>query len=101
MLEDLGFTEGVLLRIFVREDERHGVAPVYDAIVREARDRRVAGATVVRGVEGFGNRRAVHRSGAFSFVTKTPILVEIADTEEKIDALVPTILAMVPEGVLT
>jgi PII-like signaling protein len=101
MFEDAGFVEACMLRIFVAENARHGLGPLYDAIVRKARQRGVNGATVFRGVEGFGNHREIHPNRVFSFGSRMPVVIEIVDSEDKINALLPEVDVMIREGVRT
>lgn len=76
---------GKLLRIFLGESETLAHAPLYDVIVRKAREFGLAGATVIRGVEGFGAvSRVIHTAKILRLSEDLPIVVEIVDTEEKI-----------------
>ena len=101
MIGDPAFVEGRLLRIFVGEDARSGGQPLHVAIVELLRRENVAGASVFRGVEGFGTHHELHTNRLFAFGTKMPILIEVVDVEEKIAALMPRLEAMVDEGVIT
>ncbi|TAM61442.1 DUF190 domain-containing protein [bacterium] len=92
---------GRLLRIFVDENDRWHGQPLYTAIVDVLRRNGAAGATVFRGVEGFGAHRELHQASVFSLRPNLPILIEVVDDEERIDALVPLIGEMVSEGLLT
>ena len=93
--------EGNLLRIFVGESDRHGGLPLYEWIVRQARERGLAGATVLRGVEGFGAHSRLHTAKVLRLSEDLPIVVEIVDSKEKIEAFLPVIDASIPEGLAT
>jgi PII-like signaling protein len=80
--------DGKLLRIFVGESDQSQGKPLYEAIVLKARELGLAGATVWRGIEGYGARSRIHTSKILRLSEDLPILIEIVDTEEKIrDAL--------------
>ena len=93
--------DGQLLRIFIGESDRWGGLPLYEAIVQEARKRGLAGATVFRGFEGFGARSRVHTARILRLSEDLPIVIEIVDTAENIDRVVPLLDEMVQEGMLT
>ena len=93
--------EGFLLRIFIGESDRYQGQPLYEWIVRTAREHELAGATVLRGLEGFGAHSRVHTAKILRLSTDLPIVVEIVDTLEKIDAFLPVIDEAVPEGMAT
>ncbi|MBO0755878.1 MAG: DUF190 domain-containing protein [Bradyrhizobiaceae bacterium] len=93
--------EAVLLRIFTRADDRYGLEePLYRAIVTRARAMRLAGATVVRGTHGFGPSGRVHTSGLIA-ADERPVVIEICDTAEKIDAFLPVLDEMMEGGLVT
>ena len=92
--------EGKLLRIFVGESDRTA-KPLYQAIVERARADGLAGATVIRGIEGFGADSRVHTSRILRLSEDLPVLIEIVDTAEKIDAILPVLDEMVAEGMVT
>ena len=92
---------GKLLRIFIGESDRHGGQPLYTAIVEEARRRGLSGATVFKGIEGFGGHSVVHAARIFDLSTDLPILVEIVDSEEQIRDFIPVLDEMVREGLIT
>ena len=81
--------KGQLLRIFIGEDDKHERLPLYEWIVRKAREQGLAGATVLRGLEGFGARSHLHTSRILRLSSDLPIIVEIVDTPEKIEAFLP------------
>jgi uncharacterized protein len=93
--------DGQLLRIFIGESDRWGGLPLYEAIVQEARKRGLAGATVFRGFEGFGARSRIHTARILRLSEDLPIVVEIVDTEEKIQSFLPALDEMVKEGLAT
>jgi len=93
--------EGKLLRIFIGENDQNGGMPLYEWIVRKAREYGLAGATVLRGIEGFGAHSRVHTAKILRLSSDLPIVVEIVDTEEKIEAFLPEIDAAIGEGLAT
>jgi uncharacterized protein len=101
MIGDPSFLEGQLLRIFVGEDARWHGEPLYVALVEMLRRRNVAGASVFRGVEGFGAHHEIHLNHLFTFGAKMPILIEVVDSEATITELLPELEEMVGEGVIT
>jgi PII-like signaling protein len=94
-------SEGSLLRIFIGESDRHAGMLLYEWIVRTARENGLAGATVLRGVEGFGARSRVRTAKILDLSTDLPIVVEIVDTHEKIDAFLPVIDGAILDGMAT
>lgn len=92
--------EGSLFRIFIGESDRHAAMLLYEWIVRTAREHGLAGATVLRGVEGFGARSRVRTAKILELSTDLPI-IEIVDTAEKIDAFLPTVDAAISDGLAT
>jgi len=93
--------EGCLLRIFIGESDKYEGKPLYEWIVRRARERGLAGATVVRGLEGFGAHSRVHTAKILRLSTDLPVIVEIVDTLEKIEDFFPEIDHAIPEGLAT
>ena len=91
--------EGHLLRIFIGEDDHHEGMPLYGWIVRKAREQGLA--TVLRGLEGFGAKSRLHTAKILRLSTDLPIVVEIVDTREKIEAFIPVIDGAVREGLAT
>src|SRR5436309_15873191 len=90
--------EGKLLRIFVGEaDHWHG-KPLYEAIVVEARTRGLAGATVIKGFMGFGAHSRIHTAKLLELSQDLPIIIEIVDASEKIEAFMPGMEAWVGDG---
>jgi PII-like signaling protein len=92
---------GVLLRVFVGESDQFEGRPLYEAIVRKAQDLHLAGATVLRGSEGFGAHSVVHESKLLELSRDLPVVIELVDTAEKIQLLLPSLEAMVAEGMIT
>lgn len=92
---------GKLLRIFVDEEDRWHGQPLYTAIVEALRKNGFIGATVVKGVEGFGSHGMLHSARVFDFSTNLPILIEVIEDETKIMAFLPTLQEMVTEGLIT
>jgi PII-like signaling protein len=94
---------GVLLRIFLGESDREpgGDRPLYEAIVRRAREAHLAGATVLRGPMGFGRHSRVHTAKLLDLSTDLPVVIEIVDAEDKVQAFLPAIDEMVTEGLVT
>ncbi len=93
--------QGVLLRIFIGESDRYEGQPLYEAIVRQAAALQLAGATVLRGSEGFGAHSVVHESKLLEMSHNLPVIVEIIDAEHKVKLLLPALEKMVPEGMVT
>lgn len=93
--------EGHLLRIFVGESDRHEGIPLSEWIVRQARQRGLAGATVLRGIEGFGAHSRIHTGKILRLSTDLPVVVEIVDTRDKVEAFLPIIDGAIREGLAT
>jgi len=93
--------EAELLRIFIGESDKHGHQPLYEAIVLLARQRGVAGATVLRGIMGFGADSRLHTAKILRLSEDLPIVIEVVDREEKLDALLAEIDPMIEEGLIT
>ena len=93
--------EGFLLRIFIGESDRYQGQPLYEWIVRTAREHGLAGATVLRGVEGFGARSFVRTAKILDLSTDLPIVIEIVDTLEKIEGFLPMIDGAISDGMAT
>jgi PII-like signaling protein len=92
---------GLLARIYIGEtDVWHG-RPLYEAIVHLLRERGLAGATVVRGIEGFGAKQHLHTTRILSLSNDLPILIEVVDQEDRLRAVLPELDAMVSEGLIT
>jgi PII-like signaling protein len=93
--------EATLLRIFIGESDRHGRQPLYEAIVLRARELQLAGATVLRSPMGFGRTSRLHTAKILQLSTDLPIVIEIVDLPEKIDAFLPVLNAMMDGGLVT
>ena len=93
--------EGQLLRIFIGESDRWEGKPLHEAIVRKAREHALAGATVLRGMEGFGANSRIHSVKILRLSEDLPIVVEIVDKPERIQAFLPRLETMVDEGMIT
>src|ERR1035438_4644882 len=87
-----------LLRIHISEGDRFGDRPLYEAIVAKCRELRIAGATVFRGLEGYGETAEMHRAHLVGH--DQPIVISIVDTAEKLGALIPIVEAMMDTGVI-
>jgi PII-like signaling protein len=95
------FREGKLLRIFVDEHDRSGLQPTYTLIVEFLRKHHVAGATVFRGIEGYGGHREVHTAKVFSWLPNLPILIEVVEDWAILEPLLPELESLVGEGLMT
>ncbi len=93
--------EAELLRVFIGESDRHQGRPLYEAIVLAARQRGMAGATVLRGVMGFGADSRMHTAKILRISEDLPIVVEIVDKPERIAGFLPELDAMIDEGLIT
>ncbi|HEX2367486.1 MAG TPA: DUF190 domain-containing protein [Bradyrhizobium sp.] len=93
--------QAVLLRIFIGEDDRSGGSPLYEAIVLKAREQHLAGATVLRGAMGFGASSRLHTTKILRLSEELPLVVEIVDSEEKINAFLPMLDGMMTSGLVT
>ena len=93
--------ERVLMRIHIGESDRHEGQPLYQAIVELLRERGYAGATVFRGILGFGAHATVHESHLFRLSSDLPIVVECVETEERIEAILPVLDGMIGGGLVT
>ncbi len=93
--------DDVLLRIYIGESDRYQGKPVYEQIVLKARELKLSGATVVRGIMGFGAHSHMHSATVLSLSTDLPIVIEIVDKEEKIDKLMTFLDEILIEGLVT
>jgi uncharacterized protein len=92
---------GKLLRIFVGESDKHEGQPLYEWIVRRAKEEGLAGATVLRGLLGFGAHSRIHTAKILRLSTDLPIVIEIVDTEARIESFLPLIDEVITEGLAT
>lgn len=93
--------EAVLLRIFIGESDRAGSMPLYEEIVLRAKRMGLAGATVLKGVLGFGAHSRIHTAHILRLSEDLPIVIEIVDTEDKIDSFLAEIDPLISEGLIT
>jgi uncharacterized protein len=93
--------DGYLLRVFVGESDKHEGKPLYEWIILKAREAGLAGATVLRGIEGFGAHSRLHTAKILRLSEDLPIVVEIVDALEKIEQFMPVIDHAIVEGLAT
>ena len=93
--------QALLARIYIGESDHHHGEPLYQAIVRLLRKRGMAGATVLRGIEGFGRNARLHTTRILRLSEDLPILIEFVDEEEKVRAVLQELDGMVGEGLIT
>jgi PII-like signaling protein len=92
---------GLLARIYIGESDQHHGRPLYQAIVELLRERGLAGATVLRGIEGFGAHARLHTARILRLSEDLPVLIEVVDEADRLRAILPELDAMVPEGLIT
>jgi PII-like signaling protein len=92
---------GKLLRIFIGESDRWHHQPLYEAIVFKARELGLAGATVLRGPMGFGAKSHLHTTKILRLSMDLPIVIEIVDSEENVNKMIPLLDEMVTDGLVT
>lgn len=93
--------DGVLLRIFLGEDEKFDHLPLHEAIVLKAREMHLTGATVIRGPVGFGHSSRIHTTKLLRLSEDLPLVIEIVDRQDKIDAFLPELNRMMAGGLVT
>ena len=93
--------DGSLLRIFIGESDRYGHHPLYEAIVLKAREKGLAGATVLRGVMGFGKHSILHTAKILRLSEDLPMIIEIVDGAEKVEEFLPVLDEMIKDGLVT
>jgi uncharacterized protein len=93
--------EKVLMRIFTGEMKKFGNIPLYEALVELFRKEGFAGATVLRGVSGFGAHRVYHTHKLLDLSADLPMVIEVVETQEKIDAIMPKVDEMIESGLIT
>jgi len=93
--------EGYLLRIFIGESDRHGHRTLYESIVLQAREAGLAGATVLRGVMGFGKHSVLHTAKILRLSEDLPMVIEIVDSLEKIESFLPVLDELIKDGLVT
>lgn len=89
-----------MIRIHFGEDDKWQGKPLHEAVVAKCMELGIAGATVYRGIEGYGASTRIHRAGHWTFSKDAPIMVTIIDTEEQIEKLIPYLDTMVEEGLI-
>jgi uncharacterized protein len=93
--------DAVLLRILIGEDIKAGNLPLYEAVLSKARELHLAGATVLRGAMGFGHSSRIHTTKILRLSQDLPIVIEIVDAQDKIDAFLPVLNGMISSGLVT
>ncbi len=93
--------QGTLLRIFIGEKDKYQGKPLYEQIVLKARELNIAGATVIKGIMGFGAHSRLHCTKILSLSEDVPIIIEMVDTEENLNKLLPFLDETVEEGLIT
>ncbi len=93
--------EGKLLRIFIGEADKWNGRPLYEEIIYLAKKEKMAGATAIKGFMGFGCKSHLHTTKLLRLSEDLPIVIEIVDSEEKIQAFLPLLDPMVKEGLMT
>jgi PII-like signaling protein len=93
--------DAVLLRIFFGEDDKFNHMPLHEAIVLKAREMHLAGATVLRGHAGYGHSARLHTTKILRLSEDLPVVIELVDTQEKIDAFLPVLDGMMSSGLVT
>ncbi len=93
--------EKVLMRIFTGESKKFGHVPLYEALVELFRKEGLSGATVLRGVSGFGAHRVYHTHKLLDLSSDLPMVIEVVDSREKIDAVMPKVDEMIDSGLVT
>jgi uncharacterized protein len=93
--------QGLLLRVFIGESDKHEGIPLYEWIVRKAKEHGLGGATVIRGIESFGAHSRIHSSKLLDLSTDLPLIIEMIDASEKIENFLPVIDGAISEGLVT
>jgi PII-like signaling protein len=93
--------EAKLLTIYIGEHDHYRHRPLYQVIVETLREKGVAGATVLRGIEGYGKRSRIHTASILRLSEDLPIVIQVIDNEERIRSILPAIDEMVPGGLVT
>ncbi len=93
--------EHTRVRVFIGEDDQHGGMPLYRAIVQMLRKEGIAGATVMRGLMGFGAKSVLHTTNLLRLSQGLPVIIEIVDTRENVDRVLPVLDEMIDEGMVT
>lgn len=93
--------EGCLLRIFIGESDKKDCIPLYEWIVRKAKEDGIAGATVLRGIQGYGAHQQMHMAKILQLSTDLPIVIELIDTFERMEAFMTILADVMASGVIT
>jgi uncharacterized protein len=93
--------DAILLRIFFGEDDKYGSLPLHEAIVLKAREMHLGGTTVLRGHMGFGHSSRIHTTKILRLSQDLPVVVEIVDSQDKIDVFLPVLDEMMGSGLVT
>jgi PII-like signaling protein len=93
--------QGLLVRIYIGESDQWQGRPLYQAIVERLRERGLAGATALRGIEGFGAKAHLHTTRILRLSEDLPILIEVVDQEDRVRAILPELDGMVGDGLIT
>jgi uncharacterized protein len=93
--------DGLLLRVFCGESDTWHGKPLYKAIVQRVREEGMAGATVLRGIEGFGARSRIHTARILRLSEDLPVVIELVDLAERIESIIPVLDEMIDEGMIT
>jgi uncharacterized protein len=93
--------QGMLVRIYIGESDQWEGRPLYQAIVTFLREKGVAGATVLRGIEGYGAKAHLHTTRILRLSEDLPVLIEAVDSEDRLRAVLPTLDSMVDDGLIT
>jgi PII-like signaling protein len=93
--------QALLLRVFIGENDKNDGRPLYEAIVLKAREMHLAGATVLRGPMGFGHSSRLHTAKILRLSEDLPLVIEIVDSEDKINAFLPVLDGIMSSGLIT
>jgi PII-like signaling protein len=97
----MNLDDGLLMRIFIGERDRHGDEPLHQWLVSEAHRQGLSGATVLRGLEGYGAHGRLHTARVLRLSTDLPLVVEVVDTADKIEAFLPVVDEALKQGLVT
>ena len=92
---------GLIARIYIGESDTWEGRPLYEAIVHRLRERGIAGATALRGIEGYGKRSVLHTTRILRLSEDLPVVIEVVDREDRLRAVLPELDAMVRDGMIT
>ena len=93
--------DGQLLRIFIGESDKHDGMPLFEWIIRQARERSLAGVTITRGIEGYGRASQIHTAKILRLSEDLPIIIEIVDVKEKIEDFIEVVDPVIDGGLVT